>query len=81
MYRKRSCHYSVCKTKPQKLGVNQPQEESYANRDQVDLLTFRISNEVHLNLLKLSVGGEELEMLVDSEATNNTDDEENLGKF
>ena len=29
---------SVCKTRPKKLGVNQVQEESYANRDQVDLL-------------------------------------------
>ena len=35
----------------------------------------KLITEVHLNLLKLSVGGEELEMLVDSGATNNIVDE------
>ena len=66
---------SVCKTKPKKPGVNQVQEDLEANGEQVDY-AFRVTNEVHSNLLKLSVGGVELEMLVDSGATNNIVDEE-----
>ena len=66
---------SVCKTKPRKPGVNQVQEELEANGEQVDY-AFRVTNEVHSNLLKLSVGGVELEMLVDSGATKNIVDEE-----
>ena len=42
---------------------------------QVDY-AFRVKNEAHSNLLKLSIGGVELEMLVDSGATNNIVDEE-----
>ena len=67
---------SICKTKPQKLGVNQLQEESYANRDQVDLLLSESVMRYTQICLKVSVGGVELEMLVDSGATNNTDNEE-----
>lgn len=66
---------SVCKTKPKKPGVNQVQEELQANGEQVDY-AFRVTNEVQSNLLKLSMGGVELEMLVDSGATNNIVDEE-----
>jgi len=51
------------------------QEDLEANGEQVDY-AFRVTNEVHSNLLKLSVGGVELEMLVDSGATNNIVDEE-----
>ena len=65
---------SVCKTKSKNRGVNQVQEELEANGEQVDY-AFRVTNEVHSNLLKLSVGGVELEMLVDSGATNNIVDE------
>ena len=50
------------------------QEELEANGEQVDY-AFRVTNEVHSNLLKLSVDGVELEMLVDSGATNNIVDE------
>ena len=63
------------KTKPKKPGVNQVQEDLEANGEQVDY-AFRVTNEVHSNLLKLSVGGVELEMLVDSGATNNIVDKE-----
>ena len=54
---------SVCKTKPKKQGVNQVQEKPEANEEQVDF-AFRVTNEVHSNLLKLSVGGVKLEILV-----------------
>ena len=66
---------SVCKTKPKKRGVNQVQTELAANAEQVDY-AFRVTKEVHSNLLQLSVGGVKLEMLVDSGATNNIVDEE-----
>ena len=67
---------SVCKTKPKSRGgANQVQEELEASGEQVDY-AFRVTNEVHSNLLKLSVGGVQLEMLVDSGATNNIVDEE-----
>ena len=51
------------------------QEELKANGEQVDY-ALRVTNETHSNLLKLSVGGVKLEMLVDSGATNNIGDEE-----
>ena len=51
---------SVCKPKPKNQGVNQVQEELEANRKQVDY-AFRVTNEAHSNLLKLSVGGVELD--------------------
>ena len=67
---------SVCKTKPKNRGgANQVQEELGACGEQVDY-AFRITNEVHSNLLELSVGGVQLGMLVDSGATNNIVDEE-----
>ena len=66
---------SVCKTKPKKRGVNQVQTELAANAEQVDY-PFRVTKEVHSNLLQLSVGGVKLEMLGDSGATNNIVDEE-----
>jgi len=66
---------SVCKTKPKKPGVNQIQEEQQANGEQIDY-AFRVTYEVQSNMLKLFVGGVELEMLVDSGATNNIVDEE-----
>ena len=66
---------SVCKTKPKKRGVNQVQTELAANAEQVDY-AFRVTKEVHSNLLQLSVGGVKLEMLVDCGATNNIVDEE-----
>ena len=66
----------VCKSKPKKAGVNRVQEELEANNgEQVDY-AFRVTNEAHSNLPKLSIGGVELEMLVDSGATNNIVDEE-----
>ena len=43
--------------------------------EQVDY-AFRVTDRVQSNMLKLSVGGVELEMLVDSGATNNIVDEE-----
>ena len=61
-----------CKKKP---GVNHVQEELKADGDQVDY-AFRVANEAHSNLLKLSVDGVKLEMLLDSGATNNIVDEE-----
>ena len=67
---------SICKTKPKKPGVNRVQEDLEANGEQVD---YAFTNEVHSNhsnLLMLSVGGVELEMLVDSGATINIVDEE-----
>ena len=66
---------SVCKTKTKKPGVNQIQEEPQASGEQVDY-AFRVTDRVQSNMLKLSVGGVELEMLVDSGATNNIVDEE-----
>ena len=45
--------------------------------EQVDY-ALRVTNEVHSNLLKLSVDGVELEMLVDSGATQNFVDEKIL---
>ena len=50
------------------------QEELEANGEQVNY-AFRVTNELHSNLLKLCVGGLELEMLVDSGATNDIFDE------
>ena len=76
--KEKSDHFaSVCKTKSKNRGVNQVQEELEANEEQVDY-AFRVTNEVHSNLLKLSVGGVELEMLVDSGATQNFVDEKIL---
>ena len=46
------------------------QEEPQASGEQVDY-AFRVTDRVQSNVLKLSVGGVELEMLVDSRATNN----------
>ena len=46
------------------------QEEPQASGEQVDY-AFRVTDRVQSNMLKLSVGGVELEMLVDSRATNN----------
>ena len=67
---------SVCKTKPKKPGVNRVQEELEANNGEKVDYAFRVTNEAHSNLLKLSIGGVKLEMLVDSGATNNIVDEE-----
>ena len=58
-----------------KRRVNQVQEELAANGEQVDY-AFRVTNEVYSNMLELSVGGVELEMLVESGASNNIVDEE-----
>ena len=66
---------SVYKTKTKKPGVNQIQEEPQASGEQVDY-AFTVTDRVQSNMLKLSVGGVELEMLVDSGATNNIVDEE-----
>nr|XP_058952093.1 uncharacterized protein K02A2.6-like [Pocillopora verrucosa] len=72
---KKKGHFaSVCKTKPKKPGVNQVQEEQKPDGEQVDY-AFRVTNKGQSNMLKLSVGGVELEMLVDSGATNNIIDE------
>ena len=68
---KKKDHFaSTAKTKPRKPGVNQVQEEHQSNREEVDN-AFRVTNEAQSKMLKLSVGGVELEMLVDSGATNN----------
>ena len=54
---------SVCKSRPKKRGVNQVQEDLEANAEQVDY-AFRVTKGVHSNVVKLSVGGVKLEMLV-----------------
>ena len=55
---------------------NRVQEELEAKNGQEIDYAFRVTNEVHSNLLKLSICGVELDMLVDSGATNYIVDEE-----
>lgn len=65
---------SVCRTKQKKTEVTQVQEEQ-ASGHQINY-TFRVTSGVDSNVLTVSVGGVNLEMLEDSGASNNIIDEE-----